>query len=291
LTIVDSKGKNNGTITNEVLRAEGVIGNGLKFTGKGYINLGQIFGQNVENGISISTWVKPNANSKKNEGLIIHGGPNGNSFALYLNPLSKSIVFETNGTTNSLLNIDNITQLWDGDWHHLLVTFNRFEKTIYLDNVVLTRTRATGKIDNGWGHNLLIGAGEDKTSTTLLFDGMIDETRIYNYGLNSDEIRELYETVNRKYASVFIKLNKESDFSGNVDIYPNPAHDIVYIRFVNLPEIDVEFLLLDFSGKQVYHKKALSKFEIINIKNFPAGVYFIKILMKNQSTTQKLIII
>jgi hypothetical protein len=172
-----------------------------------------------------------------------------------------------------------------------LVTFNGFEKTIYLDNVVLTKARASGKIDNGWGHNLLIGAGEDKSSTTLLFDGMIDETRIYNYGLNSDEIRELYETIYRKHASVFIKLNKKPNFSENIDIYPNPAQDIVNIRFVNLPEIDVEFLLLDFSGKQVYHKKALSKFEIINIKNFPAGVYFIKILMKNQSTTQKLIII
>ena len=290
LIVFDSKGKNNGTIINEILRDEGIIGRGIKFTGKGFIDLGQSFSQNVENGISLSTWVKPNINSSENQGLIIHGGPNGNSFALYLNPQSKSIIFETNGTTNTLAAIDNVTQLWDGNWHHLLLTYNGFEKKIHLDNVLLARFNATGKIDNGLGYSLLIG-GDDEISPAFLFEGLIDETRIYNYALNSDEIRELYETVNRKQAIVFVQTNKETDFYENIDIYPNPASNIVHIRFINSSGIGVEITLFDVSGKQIYNSITLSNIEIVNIENLPAGEYFIKTAVKNKSKTQKLIII
>ncbi len=290
LTVFDSKGSNNGTFVNEILRDDGIVGRGLKFTGKGFINLGQSFGQNVENGISISTWIKTNAKSRENQGLIFHGGPNGNTFALYLYPLSKSIVFETNGTTNSSFTVDNVTQLWDENWHHLLVTYNGFEKKIYLDNVILGRIYATGKIDNGWGHVLFIGAGEDETSPALLYVGLIDETRIYNYALNSDEIRELYETVNKKQALVFIKVNKEPDVDKNIDVYPNPAREVINIRFINLPENGVEIILYDVTGNPIVTRIALSNIEILNIANLPAGVYFIKTSIKNQSKIKKLII-
>ena len=291
LIVFDSKGNNNGTITNEIIREAGVIGRGIKFTGNGFINLGQSFGQNVENGISLSTWIKPNFNSWENQGVIIHGGPNGNIFALYLNSLSKSIVFETNGTGNFLFTVDNVTQLWDGNWHHLLVTYNGFEKKIYLNNVVLARFSTTGKIDNGWGYSLLIGAGKDENSPDFLFDGMIDETRIYNYALNSDEIRELYETINRKQHSVVIQINKEPDFEENVVVYPNPARNIINIRFSNLSGNSAEITLMDVTGKPVYNSITQSNIEIVNIENLPAGVYFIKTSLKTQSKIKKLLII
>ena len=291
LIIFDSKGNYNGTITNEIIREAGVIGRGIKFTGNGFINLGQSFGQNVENGISLSTWIKPYFNSRENQGVIIHGGPNGNIFALYLNSLSRSIIFETNGTGNSLFTVDNVTQLWDGNWHHLLVTYNGFEKKIYLNNVVLARISAIGKIDSGWGYSLLIGAGKEENSPGLLFDAMIDETRIYNYALNSDEIRELYETVHRNQLSVVIQINKEPDFEENIAVYPNPAQNIINIRFSNLNGNSAEIILMDVTGKPVYNSITQSNIEIVNIENLPAGVYFIKTSIKTQSKIQKLLII
>ena len=197
LTVIDSKNSNNGTIINEELRVEGVLGNGLALNGTGYINLGQCFGENVENEVSLSAWIKPNTLTGNYQGIIVHGGPNIDSYALYIRPESKSIDFITNGTTNPLFTIDNVSELWDGNWHHLVVTYNGSEKVIYLDNIAIIKIHATGKIESGWKYNLLIGAGRDEISPTLFYDGLIDEVRIYNYALTYSEIGDLYHPVNK----------------------------------------------------------------------------------------------
>ncbi len=220
--VLDSKSSNNGTLVNEIIRDEGVIGQGLKFNSSGFINLGHSFGENVENEITLSTWIKPSENNGENQGIFFHGGLNSHSFALYLNSDSQSISFNTSGTTNSTFTVNNVNELWDGNWHHLLVTYNGLEKVIYLDNVVVSRLNASGKIDSGWGFNLLIGAGTNEISPALLYEGMIDETRIYNYALNSDEIRELFDTVNRIYKKIttveFISICEGDEYFGWTDI-------------------------------------------------------------------------
>ena len=196
--VYDSQGSNNGTIINEELRGTGVIGKGLTFTGSGYINLGQCFGENVENEVSLSVWIKPNTLTGKYQGIIMHGGPNTDSYALYIRPDSKEIGFKTSGTTSSWVTVDNVNDLWDGDWHHIVVTYNGSEKVIYLDNVALIKIGATGKIESGAGYNLLIGAGRDGVSPSFLYNGLIDEVRIYNYAITSSQIAELYNLDNQK---------------------------------------------------------------------------------------------
>ncbi|MBK6285928.1 MAG: right-handed parallel beta-helix repeat-containing protein [Draconibacterium sp.] len=252
--IIDSKGYNNGTISDEIIRNEGIIGNVLKFTGSGFIDLGQSFGENVENEISLSTWIKPAGTSNgENQGIILHGGPNNYSFALYLNYITKSISFNTTGTTNPVTTINNINELWDGNWHHLLVTYNGLEKIIYLDNVVLSRISTTGKIDSGWGYNLFIGTGTSEINPTLLYEGMIDETRIYNYALNSDEIRELYDSVNRIYKKIstteFISICEGEEYFGWTE---SGQYERVLKRKLDLDSGADSIVITHLSVNQIY---------------------------------------
>jgi hypothetical protein len=200
--IIDTQGANDGIVKNELSWEEGIIGNGMKFSGLGYIDLGHSFSTNVESELSLSTWIKPDKGISGNQGIIVHGGTKGNSFALFLDADKKAIIFQTSGTTNTLATVDNVANLWDGNWHHILVTFNGFDKTIYLDNTIVKRIEATGKIESGWGFNLLIGAGSDNNTTTPFFQGLLDETRIFNYALNNDEIRELFDSVNKVYKTI-----------------------------------------------------------------------------------------
>lgn len=219
--VLDSKGSRDGIIINEIIRDEGVIGSSLNFNGTGFVNLGYSFGENVAKEISISTWIKPGVGNNENQAIIFHGGPNSYSFALFLNSSSKSISFNTIGTNNPVATVNNVQKLWDGNWHHLVVTYNGLEKTIFMDNVIVSRFNATGEIESGWGYNLLIGAGSNETFPTLLYHGMIDETRIYNYALNSDEIRELYDSVNRIYKKIsteeFISICEGEEYFGWVE--------------------------------------------------------------------------
>ena len=197
-SVIDSKGPNNGTIINNAVRINGVRGGGLELTGSGNINLGHCFGENVENEVTLSAWIKPNATTGNYQGIIMHGGPNIDSYALYIRPDSKGIGFKTSGTSNAFVGVDNVNNLWDGNWHHLAVTYNGSQKVIYLDGVAIITMDATGKIESGYGYNLLIGAGRDIEPATLLYEGLIDEARIYNYALSGAQIGDLYDLINPK---------------------------------------------------------------------------------------------
>ncbi|WP_159522001.1 cadherin domain-containing protein [Sunxiuqinia indica] len=190
-TVIDTKGSNDGTLINETTRVDGYNGAGIELNGAGYIALGESFSNNIQEELTLSARLKPNLNASGYQGIIMHGGPNVDNFALYILPDNKSIGFKTSGTSNAWVSIENINKLWDGNWHHLAVTYNGTEKRIYLDNLLLTAVSATGRIDSGSGYNLYIGAGRDEIQPSLLYQGLIDEVRINNRALNSYEIVDL----------------------------------------------------------------------------------------------------
>lgn len=194
-TVLDTQGSNDGTLLNEEIRVEGVSGDGLQLTGQGYISLGNSFGANVQDELTLSAWIQPQSTSSTYQGIIMHGGPNVDSYALYIHPGDQSISFKTSGTTSAWTTIGNVAGLWDGNWHHLAVTYNGAQKVIYLDGEILLTVDAAGLIESGEGYNLLIGAGRDDENPTLLYEGLLDEVRIYNSALTSSQIGELFDRV------------------------------------------------------------------------------------------------
>ncbi len=203
MDVLDSECSNDGVIKNEGFRVDGAKGRGMEFSGKGYIGMGQCFGENVGDEVSMSAWVKPDRNSSGYQGIIMHGGPNTDTYALYLNPDTKTIGFKTSGTTSSWFAADNVDKLWDGNWHHLVAVYNGTEKVIYLDNTAIAEISAEGSIDSGYGYNLLVGAGRDEIDPTLLYEGLLDEVRVYNYALTNTEMGELYHPVNRELNKIY----------------------------------------------------------------------------------------
>ena len=192
VSVLDSQNGNDGTIMNNVYRTAGIMDNGLEFTGAGYVSLGQVFGDNVQSELTLCAWINPTSLVSGYQGIIMHGGPNIDTYALYIRPDLKQVAFKTSGTTYSWLTVDNVAALWDGGWHQLSVTYDGSRKIIYLDGEVLTSVAATGALDSGQGYNLLVGAGRDEATPTLLYAGLMDEVRIYNTALSAAEVSELY---------------------------------------------------------------------------------------------------
>ncbi|MGD9930776.1 MAG: cadherin domain-containing protein [Mangrovibacterium sp.] len=191
LTVVDSQGSNDGTIMNTATRTTGVAGNGLELSGTGYISLGEAFGDNVQSEVTLSAWVKPTSVTGGYQGIIMHGGPNVDTYALYIKPDTKSIAFKTSGTSSPWMELAGVNELWDGNWHNLTVTYDGAQKIIYLDGVVISSAASAGLLESGQGYNLLIGAGRDDADPIYLYHGLMDEVRIYNTALSSAEVREL----------------------------------------------------------------------------------------------------
>ncbi|MCY1723243.1 right-handed parallel beta-helix repeat-containing protein [Prolixibacteraceae bacterium Z1-6] len=217
-TVIDSRSSNDGMLFNEDLRVEGVRGQGLQLTGTGYVGLGQCFGENVTYGVTISTWIKPTSSSGDYQGLVMHGGPVDDSFALYIKHDSKTVAFKTTSTSASWTAIDNVDIIWDGNWHHVAVTYNGAEKVIYIDNQEFANVSANGKIVSGIGYNLYIGAGRDQASPIALYTGYIDEVRVYNYGLTSSEIEDIYNSIindrDTVYTSEEINICEGESYNG-----------------------------------------------------------------------------
>ena len=208
INVIDSKGSNNGIISSDASRSIGVNGNGLKLNGSDYINLGNCFGENVINEVTLNTWIQPGTVAGGYQGIIMHGGPNFDSFALYINPNNKSIAFKTSGTTSDWITT-TADNLWDGNWHNITATYDGSEKIIYLDGEAILTVAATGSIESGQGFNLLIGAGRDEVPANLLYKGSIDETRIYNYALTLSEIKDLYNYVHNESAAITYNVTED----------------------------------------------------------------------------------
>jgi len=201
--VIDSSSSHDGNIVDTASRVTGKSGKGLSSTGNGYVNLGQVYGE-VADGLTLSAWVKPTP-STGYKGVIMHGGPNTDTFALYLNSTSGTIAFKTEGTTSGKWTEIANSTIWDGSWHLLTATYNGSQKIIYLDAVPLITVSATGMMDSGTGYNLLIGAGRDEIPVPLdsQYQGIIDEVRIYNYALNSSQISSLFTTPSTPTANTF----------------------------------------------------------------------------------------
>ena len=221
--VIDSMSSYDGDVINTTARVPGLSGNALSYTGAGYVSLGQVYGD-VQDGLTLSAWVKPTP-SGDYEGVIMHGGPNTDTFSLYLNYTSGTIAFKTEGTAvGKWTEIANST-IWDGSWHLLTATYDGSQKIIYLDAVPIITVSATGMIDSGSGYNLLIGSGRDEVPASLLYSGLIDEVRIYNYALSSSQVSGLFKTPSTQTASTFTftgpSAGNVNSTSANFTVTPN----------------------------------------------------------------------
>ncbi len=96
------------------------------------------------------------------------------------------------------------------------------------------------------------------------------------------------EANNREVAD---DLNEEGILPGvDLSIFPNPANTCVYIECSFLPELKTKMIILDSSGKIILNELVQSVSVKIDVSDFPAGMYFVRMVNEKSSITQKLII-
>lgn len=319
LTVIDSKGLNNGTIVNSLSRVAGVKGNGIEFNGSGYIDLGQAFGTNVQSELTLSCWIKPTLSSDGWQGVITHEGLNYNTFTLYINPQYKKIGFKTTGTAPSWyqwFEVAGVNSIWDGNWHNLTVTFNGSQKVIYVDGIIIKTVVSTGQIESGLGYKLFLGAASKELPSTSLYKGVMDEVRIYNSALNSTQVLDLFNLSNPlalKVATISEPglanqsnvQSKSDNFSTNTSffdtdnfgkendfvLYPNPASSYVNVRYKNLPLESTRIRLIDIAGRTVLERNVENTTEVIEIGQLSKGLYHLSSISAMGSITRELLIV
>ncbi len=75
-------------------------------------------------------------------------------------------------------------------------------------------------------------------------------------------------------------------------VFPNPANELLKVTLDNVPEETVRVSLLDLHGKIVFDRRSPSNSDIsLDVADLPRGPYFIKISLKNETITRKVILV
>ena len=194
----------------------------------------------------------------------------------YANNQSYFSVRSSTGGASVIAQADNAPA--NNEWHHYCATKCDNTINLYIDGQLVATTpyTQTGNFTTSIDH-VSIGAHHNTGGSTYgAFNGRLDEFRIYNKCLTSDEVRDIY-------TDNFVSI-KELNQSENFDVYPNPSFGSYNIKLPINSKAQF-FEVYDVIGNLIsFSKLNTSTNEHKLTIDSADGVYFIKVL--NSSNEQ-----
>lgn len=186
-TAHDSAGNNDGYVSEFGTDwAQGHEGGALNFAGQtGYVEVYDSPPLNPTQAVTFAAWIKP---SWTGNNRILQKGLNDDQYRLLRE--GASFVFHLSGVSNGRLACSSFPP--QGQWHHVAATYDGSVMKLFYDAVLVRQQNATGEIDVT-SDLLCIGAKYPGAPWGDVFDGLMDEVRIYDYALSAEEIAALCE--------------------------------------------------------------------------------------------------
>jgi len=184
--VQDGSGKGlNGTIRGNPAFVEGIAGMALSFDGvNDYVDLGNNAAFDITEQITLSAWV--NTNDAGNGQHNPYVGKGDQTYAIK-HASSNTIEFFIYDAGWYTANV-RVDSSFNGEWHHVLGTYDGSELKTYVDGVLGATVAHQGTIDIQT-HNLTIAMNSQETDR--FYEGVIDEVKIYNRALSPAEVRFL----------------------------------------------------------------------------------------------------
>lgn len=189
--VKDVWGKNDGTIIGDAKIVEGKIEEGMEFDGaSSFVDCGNDKSLDLTSALTIEVWMNPN---KAGEGGINAGplckaesGVDPWNWQLRYNAPGTFMGFQFNAAPGGSTWISVQETLKAGQWHHIAGTFDGKEIKCYLNGVEKEKKAMSG-IASGNGKFFI---GQD--GWVNVFDGVVDEVRVYDRALSPDEVKHNY---------------------------------------------------------------------------------------------------
>jgi hypothetical protein len=199
---------------------------------------------------TVGFWVRPdNQNLNDPESYLIDFGHWDERWKISL-PQHLKVVWTTNSKNAQFDHFISDMDSGDGNelvlgfWWYVTMVHDGTDDIIYLDGVEVNRKPVNGTL-NSTGRPL--GIGNNPIDGGQYFIGGMDEVKIYNKALTSDEILQLYQT-----GSTVTGIDDLDEVNKYVEvIYPNPTKDDVLIKHGFGTSNDLLIRIFDQSGRQV----------------------------------------
>lgn len=192
--VADSSGNgNNGTAYGGANTTFGKLGNAGNFDGSNdYVNAGSAASLNPTTAITIGAWVNLNQVGVPYV-ITSRQGADGQTYSLWINSDNRLYLYlSSDGATWNMTMNSAVALAAANTWYHLVGTYDRTNLRLYINGAANgTPVGATSNIYSGTATNRI---SWDSGSTYL--NGLIDDVRIYNRALSSQEISNLYNSGN-----------------------------------------------------------------------------------------------
>lgn len=149
-------------------------GNYLSSTGFSVGGLGEV---------SVSTWIKTTDNGGDGKQILGSWGGSFGGAAILLNMYYGNVQFAVNST---LMAETTAGYYADGDWHHLVGTYNGVKASFYVDGSFIGSSPCGGLLPQTTRFGIGIADG------SRFFSGIIDEVGVWARGLTEKEAYNLY---------------------------------------------------------------------------------------------------
>ncbi|TAN33489.1 hypothetical protein EPN28_01595 [Patescibacteria group bacterium] len=212
-TIFDKSGYNyKGTAINNPVFSTGVLGQAMNFNGTSdYVDLGNpalFAGGNAAR--TLCSWGKTGSVSNDYGFIVAYGSPSAGG-AFYLGRQGESLL---GGGYSDDIKVD---KFWTtGVWHHICLTYDGTLAKLYADGALL---KSEAKNWNLTKQAARIGA-QVGASAGQLWNGQIDDVRVYNRALTNKEVMDLMNSAAGKQS--FPKLESGTYLAGQtVSAWPS----------------------------------------------------------------------
>ena len=207
-TAYDSKGSNNGTITNATWTTC-VRGSALSFDGDGdYVTIPDDPSLNLTDGLTLMAWINTGGSDSTNRPRIISkrsGGP----YELVLINESGHIQLVLNDTDGTAHYLESSTNVMDDTWHLVTGVWDATTMRIYIDGEQERTLGFSGTLKTS-NDSVLIGAQNEWD----FFNGLIGEVTIYSGSLAANEIKTYYDESKPTYVLTPVSLWHFDENSG-----------------------------------------------------------------------------
>ncbi len=189
--VIDSSGYNNhGTSVSSPTIVTGRFGNAGDFNGSSsYITVADNSILEPAYGLSLSVWLKREGGVGTRQIFLGKGDGQTNATSQYwmeLNTSNQLVFYTSTSSSGGSFAATDKTITDTTQWHHVVMTWDGTTAKIFLDGQQSSVTSGrTGTLVNT---TYAYGIGKLGAFTGLHFNGLLDDSRIYDRALNADEI-------------------------------------------------------------------------------------------------------
>lgn len=233
---------------------QGKLGKCRSFVGNGYLQLSNAFGIESGKDFSCCYWIKEISNNILSKFRVVYQcgnliiGHYGNKFDIY----------SITGNTLDLTYVCDTTE-----WVHCCMTYQSSNNTvtIYINGVKCS-TSQPKNLTGLSGTTALIGK---RSSETYLFEGYLNDFRIYNTCLSPRQVKEISEGLVCHYP-----LGEVDGKIGGRNLIKNGKGNVKAGFFKNFPTVTDEYGEFTLKSKKTYKGIILDGF-VYKCRDYPVG--------------------